>query len=183
MTYDVLLGATSSNEILFANVCVTRRNGNDEFSAHFFSVMPFDSGNIDLVEYWDNTIYELDADTLRSLLEEYDCKLSQLSSCLANDMGIDGTIGCSMYPHTYNINGTEWYFEDRLFGQHDFRNEMKEVVDQDMMNKIYNMWEEYHLREIDKSMVREVSAIEDAANKIDNDAWIVGFISRHISEF
>lgn len=178
----MLLGATKDNELVFAEFGVDNRNGYDEFTASFDTVRPFDGNSVDLVEYWEDYITDADADTLRHMLGAYDCTISDLAECVADDMGIDGTIDCSLYPTTYTIDDIDWYFESMCCGQHDTRDDMAEYVDELAYNDLHELWDKYHLRKVDDSVINKVRQIADALGKTNAEKWITDFIRRHIDE-
>ena len=183
MKYDkILLGATKDNELVFANFGISNRNGHPEFTASFDVVRPFDAGSIDLVECWENYITECGADELRHLLGEYGCELSELAEMMADDIGIDGAIDCSLYPETCTIDGIDWYFESVSCGQHDTRGGMAEYVNEDAYNVLHKLWDAYHLRQIDSDVADTIEHIVHVLSPTNTEDWIADFIHRHIDE-
>ena len=83
MKYNkILLGATKDNEIVFADVEVTTRNGYKKFSASFDTVYPFCYDDIDLKEYVENMLDGYDKSTLYDLCCNNDCSPSELASII-----------------------------------------------------------------------------------------------------
>ena len=184
MRYDkILLGATKDNELVFAEFGITDRNRYPEFTASFDTVRPFDGDSVELIEYWEDYITnDCDAPTLRHLLGEYDCRLSELAEMMADDMGIEGTIDCSLYPEVYTIDGIDWYFESMGCGQHDTRGEMAEYVNEDAYNVLHELWDKYHLRQVDSGIADTVEHIAHVLSLTNTEDWIADYIHRHIDE-
>lgn len=178
----MLLGATKDNELVFANFGITNRNGYPEFTASFNTVHPFDGDGIDLVDYWDNYIEECGAGELRNYLNDYNCRLSELAEMMADDMGIEGTIDCSLYPETYTVDGIDWYFESMGCGQHDTRGEMAEYVNEDAYNVLHELWDAYHLKQVDSDFADTMEHIAHVLSMTNTEDWITDFIHRHINE-
>lgn len=183
MRYDkILLGATRYNELVFANFGISNRNGYPEFTASFDTVRPFDGDSIDLVEYWKSYLTECGADELRYWLGEYDCSFSELAETMADDMGICGAIDCSLYPETYTIDGIGWYFESMSCGQHDTRGEMAEYVNEDAYNALHELWDAYHLKQVDSGIADTMEHIAHVLSLTNTEDWITDYIHRHIDE-
>ena len=183
MRYDkILLGATRYNELVFANFGISNWNEYPKFTASFDMVRPFDIGSIDLVERWEDYLAKCEAYELRDLLGKYDCRLSELAEIMADDMGIDGAIDCSLYPETYTIDGIEWHFESMGWGQHDTRGEMAEYVNEDAYNVLHELWDKYHLKQVDSGIADTVEHIAHVLSLTNTEDWIADFIRRHIDE-
>ena len=183
MRYDkILLGATRYNELVFANFGISNWNEYPKFTASFDMVRPFDIGSIDLVERWEDYLAKCEAYELRDLLGKYDCRLSELAEMMADDMGIDGAIDCSLYPETYTIDGIDWYFESMSCGQHDTRGEMAEYVNEDAYNVLHELWDKYHLKQVDSGIADTVEHIAHVLSLTNTEDWIADFIRRHIDE-
>lgn len=178
----MLLGATKDNELVFANFGITNRNGYPEFTASFDTVRPFDGDSVDLVDYWEDYITECDANMLRHMLNEYDCTLSELTEIMANENGIMGTIDCSLYPETYTVDGIDWYFESMGCGQHDTRGEMSEYVNEDAYNVLHELWDAYHLKQVDSDVADTMEHIAHVLSLTNEEDWITDFIHCHIDE-
>ena len=178
----MLLGATKDNELVFADFGITNRNGYPEFTASFDTVRPFDGDSIDLVDYWDNYIEECGAEYLRDQLGEYDCSLSELAEIMANENGIMRTIDCSLYPETYAVDGIDWYFESACCGQHDTRGEMAEYVNEDAYNVLHELWDVYHLKQVDSDVADTMEHIAHVLSLTNEEDWITDFIHCHIDE-
>lgn len=183
MKYDkILLGATEDNALVFAEFGITNRNGYPEFTASFDTVRPFDGDSIDLVDYWEDYLTECGADELRHLLGEYDCRLAELAEMIADDMGIEGTIDCSLYPETYTVDGIDWYFESMGCGQHDTRGEMAEYVNEYAYNVLHELWDKCHLKKVNSGIADIMEHIANVLSLTNTEHWITDFIHRHIDE-
>lgn len=183
LRYDkILLGATKDNELVFAEFGITDRNGYPEFTASFDTVRPFDGDSVDLVDYWDNYIEECGAEYLRDLLGDYDCELSELAEMMADDMGIKGTIDCSLYPEIYTVDGIDWYFESMGCGQHDTRGEMAEYVNEDAYNMLHELWDKCHLKKVNSGIADIMEYIAHVLGLTNTEDWITDYIHRHIDE-
>lgn len=183
MRYNVLLGATVNHEIVFGEFEIRNRNGKpNEFSASFDVVRPFDGDSVDVVEYWEDEIPYLDSDTLCAMLRNYDCTISDLAENLAYDLSIEGTFDCSLYAECYTVDGADWYFESVCCGQHDTREEMAEYVNESAYNRLYELWDTCHLKEVGEDVVAEVESLVDTLSQTNEEGWITNYIHRHINE-
>ena len=141
----ILMGMTTDSEFVFANV--ERRDG--IFSASFDVVRPF---------VWDDREAELRAESLvdsidnehkLSLLEEYDCRPSELVSEIIDRCDVSDLVDISLYPEYIYKNGTEIYFESDSCGQVCVdRYDYEFKVDEKLFSMIVGTWREYHLKEI-----------------------------------
>ena len=169
MRRKVLLGNSESGDIIFGEVEIRDRNNELEFSASFdvvrpFSVKDFDKNLKD--DYIDNYIECFDKATL---LEQYDCRPSELHDILKDNMEYHELVDCSLYSEEYYINDDIYAFESSSCGQHDIlKNEYDKIVDftdEESVMIIYNMWQEKHLSQI---TLEEKEMIEKAIEKLKN---------------
>lgn len=188
MRKKILLGITEENEIVFADVEITTRNGYKEFTASFDTVAPFENEEADGVEYYEellDTCYT-DADKYK-LCERYDCSPSELASEMAEDMGVETLADekdCSLYNNRIYVDGVEYAFESMCFGQHDIVEDetMKEFVNKALAMRLYDLWEKYHLKAIDEATENEiaetVNALEIEAQE--EEAIIASYIRKYL---
>ena len=178
MRNKYLLGATHDNEIVFAEIEVTTRNGYPEFTASFNCVRPFTADEVDATEYYESLIDEMDKEWKYDQCEHYDCAPSDLAERLAEENGEDvtDTRDCSLYNETINIDGVEWYFQSGSCGQHDTRGEMKAYTNRSAYNQIHGLWDKYHLKAVDQAVIEKVNQIGKTLAKIDETEWISDYV-------
>ena len=176
MRKKFLLGATKNNEVVFCEVEIRDRNGKLEFSASFNTVYPFEYDETYLMERVVNNLGCYDKSDLYDLCERYDCKPSELPTEMYADSSIEDIIDISLYPDSIEVDGNEWYFESACCGQYDTREEMEFYVNESLYNRIIELWDEYHLKEIDNSIVEEVNSILNELQKVDEEEWITNYI-------
>lgn len=141
----VLLGLTTDGEFVFANV----ENRDGRFSASFEMVRPF---------VWDDKEAELRAESLvdsidneykLSLLEDYDCRPSELVSEIMYRWDVSDLVDISLYPEYLYKDGTEIYFESSSCGQVDItKYDYEFMLDEQIFYAIVDAWREYHLDKI-----------------------------------
>ena len=184
MTCDTyLLGATKDNELVFGEFGVTERNGHQEFTASFNVVRPFRESSIDAAEIWEDRLYNYDNDWKYQQCEEFDCAPSELADNLANEYcDVMELIDCSLYDECYTIGNEDWYFESVACGQHDSSGDMLEYANEDAYDALINLWNNYHLKQVDDSVIEKVKQIASELFDVDEEAWITDFIKRHIDE-
>ena len=190
-THKVLLGANEYNEIVFGEFEVRPSYNGDgnKFFASFFVVFPICTDDADLQDYAERYYEDYVDDMMRDGVwlweqcDEYDCKPSDLAYEMASRIeDVRDVLDCSMYYEIITIDDYDWVFESRSCGQHDTRNEMTEYVDKDSYNKLIELWDNYHLKNIDDDVVAE---IDELAKKMYHDDafikdWIADYIERVI---
>lgn len=188
MRNKILLGVNNANEIVFADVEITTRNGYEEFTASFEMVVPFGGTSEEIqdkiYEYYDGFVWGIDDAWKYQLCEQYDCKPSELVDELANSCeDVRDAIDCSLYPNFFYINGKEWYFESSSCGQAD-PNEvgMKIYTNKEMYDMIYTLWKQFHLQKVTEDCKEVFKEINELANDIDEDEWIVNYIKENLLE-
>ena len=181
---DYLIGATKNHELVFASFGTRQRNDETfEFSASFDTVMPFRKDAIDLTACYEPIVDEMDKDWIWDKCDEYDCKPSEPAQTMADYCDdITEIVDCSLYPECYNVDGDDWYFESMCCGQHDTRDEIEETTCADAYNKLHELWDKYHLKAVDVSIVMQANELADAFAKVDEEEWITDYIKRHIDE-
>lgn len=189
MRKKVLLGATKDKELVFANFEVTKRNGYPEFTASFDCVRPFRESEVDYKAYCEEYLDTMDAAEKLYLLEKYDCRPSELSDCLMNDLdflridlGYDvmAIIDCSLYPEIMFIDGEDWYFESSACGQHDTRDHMEIYTNKLLYDQVHELWDKYHLREVGEDIIEAVEELKRRFDEIDEEQWIEDYIREYI---
>lgn len=176
MRKKFLLGATKNNEVVFGEVEIRDRNGKLEFSASFDTVYPFEYDETYLMERVVDNLDCYDKSDLYDLCERYDCKPSELAEKFWADSYIEDIIDISLYPDSIEVDGNEWYFESSCCGQCDTREEMEFYVNENLYNRIIELWDEYHLKEIDNSIVEEVNSILNELEQVNEEKWIANYI-------
>ena len=176
MRRKFLLGATKNNEVVFGEVEIRDRNGKLEFSASFNTVYPFEYDETYLMGRLLNQLDSYDDSYLYNLCKIYDCKPNDLAENVWADSYIEDIIDISLYPDSIEVDGNEWYFESSSCGQHDTREEMEFYVNETLYNRIMELWDEYHLKEINNSIVEEVNSILNELEQVDEEDWIKNYI-------
>ena len=180
MQHTFLLGATKNNDIVFGEFGFYSGN---RFHASFYTVHPFDANTIDLAEQYQYRIDDMDKEWLIDMCDEYDCKPSELAEEIANTCDdVTEIVDCSLYDEFYTISNADWYFESCSCGQHDTRKEIVEYINKDAYDKLHELWDEYHLKEVDEDIINEVEKIADILAQTDEEEWIIDFIERHENE-
>lgn len=185
---EYLLGATINNELVFGEFVLKQRTNVDKnvltFSASFNTVKPFNGEDFNLEGYYEEWIDGMEKDYLYDLCVQHDCKPSELASELADECyDVRDALDCSLYPEEVDVNGESWYFESSCCGQHDTRKEgMKEFVNEEAYNLLHELWDKYHLKEVEDDVVELVDKIEDMLLAVDEESWIADYIERHKEE-
>lgn len=184
MTYNkYLLGSTKDNDLVFGQFEITNQRGGAEFSAMFDVVRPFRGSSIDATEIWEDRLYYYDNDWKYQLCDEFDCSPSELVGNLVNEYhDVMDLIDCSLYDEVYTIDNEDWYFESEACGQHDSSDEMLEYVNKDAYDALMGLWNSYHLKQVDDSIVEKVKQIGSELADVDEETWITDFIKRHVNE-
>lgn len=174
-----LLGATKNNELVFGEFEITTRNGYPQFTASFDTVRPFNADKFDLTDCYEGLIDDMDRAWLYDQCDSYDCKPSELAGKLADDCDdVRDAVDCSLYPEMYEVNGNDWCFESSSCGQLDTRDEMEEIIDPDAYNLLHELWDNYHLKEVDEGVIEQVEKLRVMLGEIDEEQWIVDYILR-----
>ena len=176
MRRKFLLGATKENEIVFCEVEIRDRNGKLEFSASFETVYPFKYDETYLMERVVSQLDSYDKSDLYDLCVTYNCKPNDLAENVWADSYIEDIIDISLYPDSIEVDGNEWYFESACCGQYDTREEMEFYVNETLYNRIIELWDKYHLKEIDNPIVEEVNSILNELEQINKEEWIANYI-------
>jgi hypothetical protein len=186
MEYKYLLGATNDGEIVFGEFGISNRNGCPEFTASFEKVQPFSENDADdAEEYYENLIDEMDGQEKWNLCKENDLRPSELAEWIADNRGREpqDIHDCSLYPEIIDVDGTNWYFESRSCGQHDTRGEMTILVSANCYDRLHDLWDKYHLKRVDESVISEVQNLskcfESCFEGSSQEEWIADYIRTH----
>ena len=180
MRKKFLLGTTKDNEVVFCEMELRDRNGKIEFSASFNTVYPFEYDDKYLKERLKDNLDCYDKDYLYCLCDRYNCSSSQLVKHMYYDSMVEEIIDISLYPNSIRVNGNDWYFESSACGQHDTREEMEFYVNKNLYNRIIELWDEYHLKEMPQTIIDEVNTIIEELEKVDEEEWIKNFIEENL---
>ena len=184
MREKYLLGATIDKELVFGEFEVRTWNGKNTFSASFNLVKPFNGTDYDLEEYYENWIEDMPKAELYDLCLYHDCKPSELAENLANECyDVRDALDCSLYSEEYEVNGNYWYFESSSCGQHDTREEMEEIINPKAYNLLHELWDKYHLKEVDSEVISIVENLKAMLSKVNEEEWIVDYIERNEENF
>lgn len=166
MSKKYLLGINNDNEIVFSEFGITTRNGYNEFTASFSTVAPFEVEESDGIEYIEELLDSCcdDGDKYR-LCVQYDCAPSELAEIMAEREDINTNADekdCSLYDNRIHVGGVEYAFESMGCGQYDIRDEgMKEYTNKKAVDELLNLWDNYHLKEVDDSIVEKTAKLQE----------------------
>lgn len=166
MSKKYLLGINNDNEVVFGEFGITTRNGYNEFTACFDTVAPFEVEESDGIEYMEDLLEDCYDDGGKyRLCAQYDCTPSELAEIMAEQEGIGTNADerdCSVYSNRIYVDGFEYAFESMSCGQHDIRDEgMKEYTNKKAVEELLNLWDNYHLEEVDDSIVEKVTQLQE----------------------
>lgn len=179
MRNKYLLGATQNKELVFGELEITTRNNFQEFSASFDVVIPFDGDDFDLEEYYEDWIEDLDKECLYDLCERNWCAPQELANALAkNCVDVRDAIDCSLYPEVVEVDGVDYYFESSCCGQHDTREDMECYTNKEAYDLVIELWDKYHLKEIDEEGVEKMKKTMKLLETIDEEEWIANYIQK-----
>lgn len=207
MSRKYLLGATKDNELVFGELELSHPkfyskerghytdNSVMEFSASFCTVRPFNAESFDIEDYWNNYIEEMECcDNGKWVLEELkrrDCTYSDLAGELANECeDARECIDCSLYPEEVVVENPDtneeeiFYFESGSAGQHDTRDEMEEIINPEAYNLLNELWDKYHLKKVEDSVISQVEELIDTLTMSDEEEenWIREYIQNHYED-
>ena len=91
-------------------------------------------------------------------------------------------LDCSLYPRIINNQDIDYIFRAEGCGQHDTRDDLLYAIDNDLYNDIYYLWDEYHLKQLDKKGLELYNSIIERASKIDEEEEIKKFIDEYKEE-
>ena len=126
-------------------------------------------------------------DDLFSMLEDYDCRPSELVDYFMRDQlwnyGVEGILDISLYPESFSIEGCdgEIYFESESCGQHDTREYLIPIYPE-FSEWLHSLWDTYHLQQLPKEYGNlEVRIREYEENVGDIEEWIQNWLEKEWS--
>ena len=146
----ILLGLTTDGEVVFANV----ENRDGMFSASFEMVEPFEWNDEEAYRRAESMVECIDDHTKLDLLEQFDCRPSDLVEEVAYRFEVEELVDISLYSESfYNRHSDVIYFESSSCGQVDItRYDYEFKVDEKLFSMIVDTWREYHLEQIPEVM-------------------------------
>jgi hypothetical protein len=188
MKRKILLGATEDGTIVFANVEIRERNGERLFSASFDEVRPVEVTDEYLRERVEVMLEGMNKDDLFSMLEDYDCRPSELVDYFIRDQlwnyGVEGILDISLYPESFSVEGyeDEIYFESDSCGQHDTRDVLI-PIDPEFSEWLHSLWDTYHLKQLtDDEVDNVIKRIEEYEDEVgDIEEWIQNWLEEEWS--
>lgn len=181
MNNEYLLGATTDNEIVTCNIRLSDNpDGSKRFTASF-NVYNIINGN-ELPSLVESHLDNYDKEVLYDLCDNYDCAPSALCDMIVQDENLDEWLGMSWCINTYSVvaNGDEWFFENICAGQHDTRNDMSAIIDQEAYDLVHELWDNYHLKAIGGETLAKAETLIDKLSEIDESEWIAFYIEEHM---
>lgn len=192
MRKEFLIGFTKDYEIIIAELELRDWNFENEFSASFSisSIINADNTIYDedyIYNYVDSMLDEYDATYKLELCERYDCSPQNLCNkmtevYLNNPEEMKDLIDCSCYPNEVSINDIDYIFRADSFGQHDTRDDLLYAIDNDLYNDIHDLWDKYHLKQLDEKGLELYNSVIERASKIDEEEEIKKFIDEYKEE-
>lgn len=163
----ILLGV-KENEIVTADVCLTNRNGYNEFTCSFNVGKAFNIDNIDeeykknyCNDYWDS----LDDTTKINCLDDGEITKDEYIEQIIDDFSYDYNdfIDCSCTNYEITRKDKTINFESISGGQHDIRKDdnfkSMKFTNEALFNDIMYLWDNYHLKEVTGDTLLEVIAL------------------------
>ena len=187
MKRKILLGATEDGTIVFTNVEIRERNGERIFSVSFDEVRPV----VVTEEYMRERVAEMlegiNKDDLFSMLEDYDCRPSELVDYFMHDQlenfGVEGIIDISLYPESFSVDDyeDEIYFESVSCGQNDTRDILIPIYPE-FSEWLHSLWESYHLQQLPEEYGNIEMRIREYEEKVgDIEEWIQNWLEKEWS--
>ena len=170
---NILLGATELNELVFANIKVRE---NKTFSVSFSLVTPTIIDNEYLYERFTSLIEDLPKEHLYDLCEQYNVAPCQLIDEMFYYATAEEILDLSLFPKQIEVKGDEWVFESAGVGQIETRNVMSEYIDKDAYMRLMELWDNFHLKQVDDDTIQEVETIIEKLNEVDQMEWIEDYI-------
>ena len=182
MKRKILLGTTEEGNVIFANVEIRERNGEKIFSASFDEVRPVEVTDEYLRERVVEMVKYMNKDDLFNLLEDYDCRPSELVDYFMQDLlqkyGVEGILDISLYPESFSVEGfDEIYFESVSCGQHDTRDILL-PINEAFSEWLHSLWDTYHLKQLPEeevdNVIKRIKEYEDEVGDIEE--WIQNWL-------
>lgn len=191
---NFLLGVNKEeNKIYFGEIEVTTRNGYKEFTASFDVGEAFDIDDIDLQEQCQDLWDCYDAQQKLDLLYDGDRTREDVFDDWTKYSDYKEFKDCSCTDYEIELNnGQTINFETTCGGQHDIREDKEEFnniifTDKKAVGLILELWDKYHLKNIENNMQDVENKINEILKRIDkyNDREyenIENFIKANIEE-
>jgi hypothetical protein len=178
----VLMGATTNNSIIFANIGLPNEYRKN-FSVSFDEVIPVVASDEYLKIMAENLVDGLGNADKYNLCETYDCEPSELVDNYMHEQlmtyGVEGLLDISLYSESFRIDGIndDIYFESVGCGQNDTRNILI-PINEITSDWLHFNWEKYHLKEIGNEKIKIFKGILDKyADEIGNEEeWIENWL-------
>lgn len=192
MRKKFLIGFTKDYNIVMAELELRNRNCENEFSCSFdeSSIINADETvyNEDYIyDYVENYLESMDDEYKYYLCDRHDCSPKDLIQTLTN-LYLDDPddfmsfLDNSLYPGTINTSESEYFFRADASGQHDTRDNLLYVIDNDLYNDIHYLWDNYHLKQLDEKNLELYNSVIERASKIDEEEEIKKFIDEYKEE-
>ena len=146
MKTQIILSITKNNTIVIANV-----ENNNHFSISFDEVEPFIITD-DIID-----------DRLEELTEEYasyeNININKARKIINNEYdnyGIESLFDISLYSESFLVDDDEIYFLSISCGQIDCRNDIIKHENKELTEKIFQLWDKYHLQEINNIEITDL---------------------------
>lgn len=182
MSNEYLLGATTDHEIVTCKINLSDNiDGSKRFSASFALYNIVNENEFpSLVEC---SLDGYDKEYLYDLCDNYDCAPSALCDAVIDNESLDDWLGMEYCINTYNVNvnGDEWFFENICAGQHDTRNDMGVIIDQEAYDLVHELWDNYHLKAIGGETLAKAEALIARLREIDDGEWIASYIEKYLA--
>jgi len=146
MKTQIILGITKNNTIVIANV----KNDN-YFSISFDEVEPFIITD-DIID-----------ERIDEFVEEYasyeNININKARKIINNEYdnyGIEGLFDISLYSESFLVDDDEMYFLSVGCGQLDCRNDIIKHEHKELTEKIFQLWDKYHLQKVDNMEITDL---------------------------
>lgn len=172
---NFLLGVNKEeNKIYFGKIEVTTRNGYKEFTASFDVGEAFDINDIDLQEQCQDLWDCYDAQQKLDLLYDGDRTREDVFDDWTRYSDYKEFKDCSCTDYETELNnGQTINFETTCGGQHDIREDKEEFnniifTDKKAVDLILELWNKYHLKNIENNIQDVESKINEILKRINN---------------
>ena len=182
MKKDYLLGATNNNEIVTCSIDVRSNNNEEKYLSVCFNVYSPICEN-QFVDYVENRLEDMDKSDLYDLCADYDCKPSELAEYIVDFDDAANFIDMSWCADVWDVSVDDytWYFENTCYGQHDTRNEIETVVNQEAYDLVHELWDNYHLNVIGDDVIVKLDQFDTMLCDVDASEWISDYIQEYLA--
>jgi len=146
MKNKMIVGITRNNTIIVAKV-----ENKKYFSVSFDELIP---QKID-----DDMIDERIDEIIEDLSSQYDDNIDKTREVINNEYdnyGIEGLFDISLYPYSFTFKEEEIYFISGGCGQIDKRDNIAVYEDKSITDRIFQLWDKYHLKKVDNVEIRDL---------------------------